>query len=82
MRGNAFSNSLTAQLKPRIRNAMRSFSEQVPFKSLLLADADVLRVLTPDEIEKAFDLTEQLRNVDAIFERVFKPAPVEAEPVS
>ena len=28
-------------------------------------------VLTPAEIEKAFDLDEQLRNVDAIFDRVF-----------
>jgi len=53
------------------RNAMRSFDEQTDFKGLLLADADVGRVLGRDEIEKAFDLNEQLRNVDAIFARVF-----------
>jgi adenylosuccinate lyase len=53
------------------RNAMRSFHEKVDFKGLLLADADVLRVLTAAEIEKAFDLAEGLRNVDAIFDRVF-----------
>ncbi len=53
------------------RNAMRSFDEQTDFKGLLLADADVTKVLTAAEIEKAFDLDEQLRNVDAIFERVF-----------
>jgi adenylosuccinate lyase len=53
------------------RNAMRSFDEQKDFKTLLLADSDVSRVLSPAEIEKAFDLDEQLRNVDVIFERVF-----------
>jgi adenylosuccinate lyase len=58
------------------RNAMRSFAERTPFKALLLADQDLLKVLTPAEIERAFDLEDQLRNVDAIFERVFKPVPV------
>jgi adenylosuccinate lyase len=53
------------------RSAMRSFDERVDFKTLLLADADVTGVLSAAEIEKAFDLDQQLRNVDAIFERVF-----------
>ena len=53
------------------RNAMRAFHEQKDFKALLLADADLMRVLTPAEVDKAFDLDDQLRNVDAIFERVF-----------
>lgn len=53
------------------RSAMRAFEEQTDFKSLLLADADVANVLTAEEVEKAFDLDEQLRNVDAIFARVF-----------
>jgi len=53
------------------RNAMRSFDEKRPFKDLLLADKDVAGVLSPAEIEKAFDLNEQLRNVDALFARVF-----------
>ena len=53
------------------RNAMRSFQEQQDFKTLLLADADVTGVLPAGEIEKAFDLKEQLRNVDAVFKRVF-----------
>jgi adenylosuccinate lyase len=57
------------------RNAMRSFHEQKPFKALLLADADVARVLQPSDIEQCFDLDHQLRNVDAIFERVFKSVP-------
>jgi adenylosuccinate lyase len=54
------------------RNAMRAFHEQKDFKTLLLADADVMRVLTPAQIDKAFDLNQQLRNVDPVFERVFR----------
>jgi adenylosuccinate lyase len=53
------------------RNAMRSFHEQRDFKTLLEADEDVTRVLPPDVIDEAFDLNAQLRNVDAIFDRVF-----------
>ena len=53
------------------RNAMRAFHEQKDFKSLLLADPDLMKVLGQEEIERAFDLNDQLRNVDAIFDRVF-----------
>jgi adenylosuccinate lyase len=56
------------------RNAMRAFHDQTDFKSLLLEDADVQRVLSAADVERAFDLDEQLRNVDAIFARVFVPA--------
>jgi adenylosuccinate lyase len=55
------------------RNAMRSFTERLDFKQLLLADTDVTRVLPPAEIERAFDLNEQLKHVDQIFDRVFQP---------
>jgi adenylosuccinate lyase len=58
------------------RNAMRSFHEQRDFKTLLLADSDLMQVLSPAEVEKAFDLHDQLRNVNAIFDRVFAPVPV------
>jgi len=57
------------------RNAMRSFGEQRDFKALLLADSDVARVLTRAEIERAFDLDEQLKHVDHIFARVFQCEP-------
>ena len=53
------------------RNAMTSFHEKKDFKPLLLADPDVRNVLTSADIDKAFDLDDQLRNVDAIFGRVF-----------
>lgn len=53
------------------RNAMRSFHEQTDFQALLLADGDVMGVLAADDVRKAFDLDDQLRNVDAVFARVF-----------
>ena len=53
------------------RNAMRSFAEQRDFKALLLADADVAGALSREQIERAFDLDQQFRHVDDIFERVF-----------
>jgi adenylosuccinate lyase len=53
------------------RNAMRSFAEHGDFKSLLLADADVARVLPAADIDRLFDLDHQLRHVDHIFDRVF-----------
>ena len=55
------------------RNAMRSFDEHRDFKALLLSDPDVTRVLSPSEVERAFDLDEQLKHVDHIFDRVFHP---------
>jgi adenylosuccinate lyase len=58
------------------RNAMRAFHEQKDFKSLFLADADVMKVLTPAEVDKAFDLDDQLRNVDAVIDRVFSQSSV------
>ena len=60
------------------RNAMRAFHEQKDFKTLFLADPDVMRVLAPAEVEKAFDLNDQLRNVDAVMDRVFAGAAIAA----
>ena len=56
------------------RNAMRAFHEKRDFKSLLLADPEVTQVLAPADIERAFDLNEQLQYVDEIFNRVFGDA--------
>jgi adenylosuccinate lyase len=53
------------------RNAMRSFAEGLDFKELLLADPDIMSVLTHAEVDRAFDLEEQFKHVDHIFERVF-----------
>ena len=56
------------------RNAMRSFHEGVAFKDLLAADPDVIRVLSAESLDRAFDLDAQLRNVNAVFARVFQGA--------
>ena len=56
------------------RNAMRSFHEQRDFRELLLADTDIMGVLTRDEIDRTFSLDEQLRHVDTLFARVFGQA--------
>jgi len=58
------------------RNAMRAFDQQRDFKSLLLADPEVTRVLPPADLERAFDLDEQLKHVDHIFSRVFQEVAV------
>ena len=60
------------------RNAMRAFHEQRQFKDLLLADADVAKVLPAQDIERAFDLDDQLKHVDVIFDRVFVQQEVHA----
>ena len=53
------------------RNAMQSFSEGQDFQALLLADADITKVLSAEVVKEAFDLDAQLRNVGTIFDRVF-----------
>jgi adenylosuccinate lyase len=54
---------------------MRASHEHRDFKELLLNDPDVMGALTQEDVRLAFDLKQQLRNVDRIFERVFKSVP-------
>ena len=54
------------------RNAMRVWDEGVDFLTLVKADEDINSKLTSEEIERTFSLDHYLRNIDAIFERVFK----------
>ena len=58
------------------RNAMLSFAEERDFKTLLESDVDIARVLSKAELERAFDLKDQLKHVDEIFTRVFQCEPV------
>jgi adenylosuccinate lyase len=53
------------------RNAMRSHDERLDFRELLAGDQDVTRVMSRQDLDTVFDLSVQLRHVDAIFERVF-----------
>ncbi|MBI4724431.1 MAG: adenylosuccinate lyase [Rhodomicrobium sp.] len=53
------------------RNAMRAFRGEGSFLDFLNADPEVSAVLSPAEIEALFDVRFHMRNVDAIFARVF-----------
>jgi len=50
-------------------HAMDSWEKGGQFQSRVLADPEIARLLTKEEIEHAFDLDASLRNVDAIFAR-------------
>jgi len=52
-------------------HAMRAWREGASFRHLVLRDRAITRRVTRHEIERAFDLKRQLRNVDKIFARVF-----------
>jgi adenylosuccinate lyase len=53
------------------RNAMRVWDEGGTFKEKVLSDADIVKACGPKEIEKVFDSSRLLKNVDQIFKRVF-----------
>ncbi len=53
------------------RNAMKSWSEEVEFKDLLLKDPDVASRLTENDIEDAFKTEHFLPHLDTVFDRVF-----------
>jgi adenylosuccinate lyase len=53
------------------RNALRAWDRGLDFRKLVRADKDIRAALSAAEIHRAFDLRRQLKNVDAIFERVF-----------
>jgi adenylosuccinate lyase len=53
------------------RNAMKVWQEGGDFQKLLVADQDVRKYLSEDEIAVNFDLAYHLKEVDTIFARVF-----------
>jgi adenylosuccinate lyase len=63
------------------QHAMRAWKEDLNFRDLVLKDKEIARKVPRRQIEQAFDLKRQLRNIDNIFARVFekrtaaKPAP-------
>src|SRR6059058_1522274 len=57
------------------RNAMRVWDEGGDFHTLVAADPDIQKHLSPEQIKKSFSVETYLRNVDSVFERVFnKPS--------
>src|SRR6516165_7696923 len=56
-------------------NAMKAWKEGLDFHQLVLGDKSITDRVPRKQIEHAFDLDRQLRNIDKIFTRVFrKPA--------
>ena len=54
------------------RSAMKVWDENKDFHELLRNDADIAAHLSPQELAGAFNLDTYLRNIDAIFDRVFE----------
>jgi adenylosuccinate lyase len=53
-------------------HAMRAWKEGLNLRDLVLADKDITSRVPRKQIDHAFDLRRQLRNVDRIFARVFR----------
>jgi adenylosuccinate lyase len=53
-------------------HAMRAWKEDLNFRELVLKDKEITRRVPRRQIEHAFDLKRQLRNIDEIFARVFE----------
>jgi adenylosuccinate lyase len=53
-------------------HAMRAWKEGLSFRELVLEDPNITKRVPVKIVERAFDLSRQLRNIDAIFARVFK----------
>jgi adenylosuccinate lyase len=56
------------------RHAMRAWNQGLNFRELVLKDKRIASRLSRKQVERAFDLNRQLRNVDKIFARVFGSA--------
>ena len=54
------------------RNAMRVWDENRDFQELVKADGDIRSQLSEAEIDRVFSLDHYLRNVDAIYRRLFE----------
>ena len=55
-------------------HAMRAWKEDLNFREEVAADPKITALLSSEKLEKTFDYTRQLGNVDAIFERVLSSA--------
>jgi adenylosuccinate lyase len=53
------------------RNALKSWDEELDFRELVKHDPDIASKLSPERIEKVFDVRARLKNVDRVFDRVF-----------
>ena len=61
-------------------HAMRAWKEGADFRRLVLNDKEITGRVPATQLEHAFDLKRQLRNIDKIFARVFREAKAKAAP--
>jgi adenylosuccinate lyase len=61
-------------------HAMRAWKEDLDFHQLVLHDKNITDRVPAKQIEHAFDLKRQLRNIDKIFARVFRRSAGSREP--
>lgn len=61
-------------------HAMRAWKENLDFRELVLKDKSITSRVPARQLEHAFDLKRQLRNIDKIFARVFKDSTAKAQP--
>jgi adenylosuccinate lyase len=54
------------------RHAMNAWQNDLVFRELVATDPDITSRLSPERLERTFDLHRQLGNVDAIFARVLE----------
>jgi len=52
------------------KHAMNAWQNDLVFRELVSADAEIAKLLSADKLERTFDLQRQLGNVDGIFARV------------
>jgi len=61
-------------------HAMRAWKEGSDFRRLVLNDKEITARVPAKQLEHAFDLKRQLRNIDKIFARVFKDQTSKTQP--
>jgi len=63
------------------RHARHAWKEGLNFRELVLKDKEITKRVPREQIERAFDLKRQLRNIDKIFARVFDNSGEKSRPV-
>ena len=53
-------------------HAMAAWKDGGDFRAMVMADNRVRKVLSPEQLTRIFSASNQLRNIDSIFARVFR----------
>ena len=52
------------------KNAMRVWREKIDFNTLLKSDKEIMEYIKEDELDKLFDLSKILININKVYERL------------